>query len=295
MADLAPEEDIRKARNRTPQERKAGTAGHAPTRSGERRPVPFRGGAFRHEPQWLAGPAVFLTLVALWEAGSRSGVISPIALPAPSEAIAALADLVRTGMLWRHLEASLSRLLIGWSLGTVLGVALGLAIGLFSAVRAGISPLVSALFPIPKIALLPLFVVWFGIGEGSKVATIVFGTFFPTVVATYGGVDNVDRNLVRMGQSFGLTRASMVGKIILPGALPAILSGARISASIAIILLVAAEMIGAEYGVGAYILTAGALFALDQLIAGVTLLSLIGLTVAWAIGRAERTFLDWRA
>jgi len=260
-----------------------------------RRPVPYRGGGFRHEPRWLAGPAVFLVLLALWETGSRTGVISPIALPAPSEAIGALADLVETGMLWKHLQASLSRLVIGWSVGTVLGVGLGLAIGLFSVVRAGLSPLVSALFPIPKIALLPLFVVWFGIGEGSKVATIVFGTFFPTVVSTYGGVDNVDRNLVRMGQSFGLTWLSMVRKIILPGALPAILSGARISASIAIILLVAAEMIGAEFGVGAYILMAGSLFALDQLIAGVTLLSLIGLTVAWAIGRAERHFLDWRA
>ena len=76
----------------------------------------------------------------------------------------------------------------------------GLAIGLFSVARAGLSPIVSALFPIPKIALLPLFIVWFGIGEGSKVATILFGVFFPTVIATYGGVDNVARNLIRMGQ-----------------------------------------------------------------------------------------------
>ena len=146
----------------------------------------------------------------------------------------------------------------------------------------------------PKIALLPLFVVWFGIGEGSKVATILFGTFFPTVIATYGGVDNVDRNLIRMGQSFGLSSLSIVRKIIVPGALPAILSGFRISASIAIVLLVAAEMIGAQYGIGAYILTAGALFATDQLIAGVAILAVIGLVISWLIGRAERYFLNWR-
>jgi NitT/TauT family transport system permease protein len=155
-------------------------------------------------------------------------------------------------------------------------------------------PLVSALFPIPKIALLPLFVVWFGIGEGSKVATILFGTFFPTVIATYSGIDSVDRNLIRMGQSFELTWLSIVRKIIIPGALPAILSGFRISAAIAIVLLVAAEMIGAQYGIGAYILTAGAEFAIDKLIAGVALLSVIGLAIAWLIGRAERYFLDWR-
>jgi NitT/TauT family transport system permease protein len=173
-------------------------------------------------------------------------------------------------------------------------VYLGLAIGLFSIVRAGLSPVVSALFPIPKIALLPLFIVWFGIGEGSKVATILFGTFFPTVIATYGGVDNVDRGLIRMGQSFGLSWLSIVRKIIIPGALPAILSGFRISASIAIVLLVAAEMIGAQHGIGAYILMAGAIFATDQLIAGVAMLSVLGLTIGWLIGRAEKYFLNWR-
>ena len=160
--------------------------------------------------------------------------------------------------------------------------------------RAGFRPVVSALFPIPKIALLPLFIIWFGIGEESKVATIAFGVFFPTVISTYGGGDGVDRGLIRMGQSFNLKWASIVFKIMLPGSLPAILSGFRISAAIAIILLVAAEMIGAEYGVGAWILRAGNLMATDQLIAGVFLLAVTGLCVAWLIGRAEKYFLRWR-
>lgn len=272
----------------------AGVGAVAPAPSTAPRPVPFRGGGFRHRPMALVAPVLFAVLLALWEAGSRTGVISNIALPAPSEALAALGDLIETGKLWTHLGASLYRLTLGWAAGTLLGVAAGLLIGLFSVTRAGLQPLVSALFPIPKIALLPLFVVWFGIGEGSKVATILFGTFFPTVVATYGGVDSVDRGLIRMGQSFGLSWWSIVRKIILPGAMPAILSGARISASIGIILLVAAEMIGAENGIGAYILMAGALFALDQLIAGVAMLSVLGLTVGWLIGRAEKRFLRWR-
>ena len=258
------------------------------------REVPFRGGGFRHRPLGLIGPLVFIVLIVLWELGSRYGYISNIALPAPSQAFTAFMDLVHSGMLWKHLGASLTRLVVGWTLGTILGVAVGLAIGLFSLARAGLLPLVSALFPIPKIALLPLFIIWFGIGEGSKVATILFGTFFPTVIATIGGVDNVDRNLIRMGQSFGISWLSIVRKIIVPGALPAILSGFRISASIAIVLLVAAEMIGAEFGIGAYILMAGALFATDQLIAGVAMLSILGLTISWLIGRAERYFLDWR-
>jgi len=256
--------------------------------------VPFRGGGFRHRRIVGVAPLVFVLIIALWEAGSSTGVISNIALPAPSQAFAAFMDLVRTGLLWKHLGISLYRLVIGWTLGSVLGIAVGSMIGLLSLARAGLLPLVSALFPIPKIALLPLFVVWFGIGEGSKVATILFGTFFPMVIATSGGIDNVDRNLIRMGQSFGLSWVSIVRKIILPGALPAILSGIRISASIAIVLLVAAEMIGAEYGIGAYILMAGALFATDKLIAGVAILSVLGLAIGWLIGRAERYFLRWR-
>ena len=264
-------------------------------RPASRHVVPFRGGGFGKRPIALVGILVFMALLALWEVGSSTGFISPISLPSPSEVMGAFSDLVETGMLWKHLSASLFRLVVGWSVGTFCGVLVGLAIGLFPLARASLAPLVSAAFPIPKIALLPLFIVWFGIGEGSKVATIVFGTFFPTVIATYGGVDGVDRTLIRMGQSFGLPWRSIVWKIVLPGALPAVLSGARISASIAIILLVAAEMIGAEFGLGAYILMAGSLYALDQLIAGVAMLSVIGLCVAWLIGRAEKHFLDYRS
>ncbi|AEV37021.1 aliphatic sulfonates transport permease protein SsuC [Pseudovibrio sp. FO-BEG1] len=259
-----------------------------------RRKVPFRGGGFKPRPIRFVAPFVFLALVLFWEFGSRTGLISNLVLPAPSEAFQAFMDLYNSGLLWKHVSTSLYRLVFGWSIGTALGILVGLLIGLFSLARASLLPLTSAFFPIPKIALLPLFIIWFGIGEGSKVATILFGTFFPTVIATYGGVDNVERGLIRMGQSFGMSWLSIVRKIILPGALPAILSGARISASIAIILLVAAEMIGAEYGIGAYVLMAGSLFATDQLIVGVAMLSVLGLCVSWLIGKAEKALLSWR-
>ena len=259
-------------------------------------PVPYRGGGFapRSLSPWLA-PLLFVVILALWEMGSRTGAISAIVLPAPSEAIGALGDLVTSGLIWKHLGASLTRLGVGWSLGTAFGIALGLLIGLFSLARTALVPFVSALFPIPKIALLPLFVVWFGIGEESKIATIFFGTFFPTVIATYGGVASVDRSLIRMGQSFDLSWTSIVRKIVLPGAWPAILSGMRISVSIGIILLVAAEMIGAEFGIGAYILLAGAIYATDQLIAGVAMLSALGLSAGWLLGQVEKRTLRWRS
>ena len=226
--------------------------------------------------------------------GTQTGWISALTLPKPSDVLATFGELYNSGRLFDHLAPSLTRLVMGSLIGVSLGIAVGTMIGLFSLVRAGLVPLVAAIFPIPKIALLPLFVIWFGIGEGSKYALIAFGTFTPTVVATYGAVDNVDRTLIRMGQSFGLSWASIVRKIVLPGAMPGILSGLRISLAIAIILLVAAEMLGAEYGIGAYILEAGSLYDLERLFAGVVILSLLGVIVSAGIGLLERRLLRWR-
>lgn len=259
------------------------------------RPVTFRGGGFRPVAKRWAGLAVFVVLLALIECGTRSGWIGNLTLPVPSDVAMTLVDLARSGKLWVHLGPSLTRLVVGSLLGVTTGIGVGVMIGLFSYVRAGLIPLVAAMFPIPKIALLPLFVIWFGIDEGSKYALIALGTFTPTVVSTYGAVDNVDRTLVRMGQSFGLGWASIVRKIVLPGALPGILSGLRVSLAIGIILLVAAEMLGAQYGIGAYVLQAGSLYDLERLFAGVVILSVLGVLTSWVIGLAERRLLRWRS
>lgn len=258
------------------------------------RAVDFRGGGFAPTPVRGMAIAVFIVLIALAEIGTRTGIISNLTLPRPSAVLETFLQLWRTGLLWQHLLPSLQRLFVGATLGITAGISIGVCIGLFSHVRAGLVPLVAALFPIPKIALLPLFVIWFGIDETSKYALIAFGTFTPTVVATYGAVDNVDRSLIRMGQSFGLSWWSIVRKIVLPGAFPAILSGLRVSISIAIILLVAAEMLGAQFGVGAYILEAGSLYDLEKLFTGVAILSMMGLIVNFVIGQIERRFLNWR-
>ena len=259
-----------------------------------RRAVPFRGGGFGRKPFLWAGPLLFAALFVLWETGSRTGFISPIALPAPSEALGAFADLIETGMLWQHLQASLTRLVVGWTVGTFCGIAVGLAIGLFPLARAGLVPLVSALFRSPRSRSCRSSSSGSASARAPRSPLSCSAPSSPPSSPPMAGSTGWTRTLIRMGQSFGLPWRSIVRKIILPGALPAILSGARISASIAIILLVAAEMIGAEYGIGAYILMAGSLFALDQLIAGVAMLSVIGLLVAWLIGRVERRLLDYR-
>jgi ABC-type nitrate/sulfonate/bicarbonate transport system permease component len=260
----------------------------------ERQPVPFRGGGFNPVPRRLLPWIVFLVLIALWQAASSAGLLPQLFMPSPASVLRALVDLWVNGTLVENVGASLQRLIPGWLIGTGAGLAAGLAMGIFSAARAASLPIVSALFPIPKIALLPLLILWFGIGEPSKIATIALGVFFPTVISAYSACDSVPRNLIRMGQSFGLPGTDIVAKILLPGAMPGILAGFRISASVALLLLVAAEMIGAQYGIGAFVLAAGNLMQTDQLLAGVVMLSVLGLLISWGLGMIERSALRWR-
>ena len=258
------------------------------------KPVPFVGKGFQQESRQWIGYLVFVIIIFLVELGTTSGVISSLTLPKPSDVLETMIELYHSGLLLKHLVPSISRLILGSFIGISLGITIGTLIGLFSYIRSGLVPVIAAIFPIPKIALLPLFVIWFGIGEGSKYALIALGSFTPTVVATYGAVDNVDRTLIRMGQSFGLSWTSIVRKIVLPGAMPGILSGLRISLAISIILLVAAEMLGAEFGIGAYILEAGSLYDLERLFTGVAILSALGVTVSVLIGMLEQKVLKWR-
>jgi ABC-type nitrate/sulfonate/bicarbonate transport system permease component len=258
------------------------------------RAIAFRGGGFTPRPRLHAAWVAFALALLLWQGVLWAGWVSPVFLPSPMSVVAALINLAVSGELWRHLSISLWRIGAGWALGTVAGLALGLAMGLYSLARSVGLPFVSALFPIPKIALLPLLILWLGIGEPAKVATIALGVFFPTVIATFSGVDAVPRGLIRMAQSFDMPAHGIIAKIVLPGALPGILAGFRISASTALLLVVAAEMIGAERGIGAFVLAAGNLMQTDQLMAGVAVLSLLGLLIGGGLSLLERRLLRWR-
>jgi len=262
--------------------------------TGPQTAVAFRGAGFVNDTRRWAPWLAFALIIAAWETASQLGWLPALFMPAPSEVVRALHSLLLDGKLLAHVGASLQRILSGWILGSLAGVMVGFLMGIFVIVRSIGLPVVSALFPIPKIALLPLFILWFGIGEPSKIATIGLGVFFPTVVAAFSAVDNVPRNLIRMAQSFGLSTPAIVAKVILPGAMPGILAGFRITSSIALMLVVAAEMIGAQIGIGAFVLAAGNLMQIDQLIAGVVLLSLLGLTISWLLSLAEQILLRWR-
>jgi NitT/TauT family transport system permease protein len=258
------------------------------------RKVAFRGGGFLPQTSRYAGWAALALAIGLWQLAGSLALVNPVFLPTPLAIMRALLQLALSGALWQHLAYSVLRIGMGWLLGTVAGIAVGFAIGLSTLARAVGITFISALFPIPKIALLPLLILWLGIGEEPKIATIALGVFFSTAISVYSGVDAVPRNLIRMAQSFNVPFSAIIRRVIWPGALPSILAGFRITASVALLLVVSAEMIGAEYGIGAFVLQAGNLMQTDQLLAGVVILSLFGLAVGRLINALETRLLHWR-
>src|ERR1700732_5156457 len=203
--------------------------------STEPRPVTFRGAGFAPKAGRYSGWIALVLVIGLWQVAGSAGWVNPLFLPTPVSIARAIWRLAISGALWHHLSYSIMRIGTGWILGTIAGVIVGFAIGLSSLARGVGITFISALFPIPKIALLPLFILWLGIGEEPKIATIALGVFFSTAISVYSGVDNVPRNLIRMAQSFNVPFPTIVRKVIWPGALPSILAGFRITASVALL------------------------------------------------------------
>src|SRR3954470_17403529 len=276
-------------------ERSRDAAGAPPDEHQDKsRAVAFRGGGFTPKAGRASGWIGLLLVIALWQLAGSAGWVNPLFLPPPWAIARAIYQLAISGALWHHVSVSVMRIGTGWMLGTFAGVIVGFAIGLSTLARSVGTTFISALFPIPKIALLPLLILWLGIGEEPKIATIALGVFFSTAISVYSGVDAVPRNLIRMAQSFNVPFATIVRKVVWPGALPAILAGFRITSSVALLLVVSAEMIGAQYGIGAFVLQAGNLMQTDQLLAGVVILSVFGLAVGKVINLLETRLLHWR-
>ena len=248
----------------------------------------------RPEPRALRGGAL-VGVRLLGEALARLGWVPVLFLPSPLGVLREGADMIVSGELAVHIGASLERLVLGFAIGGGLGMVVGIAVGSFAAAEAIGAPLIAATFPIPKIALLPLLILWLGLGEPSKVAVIALGVFFPMAINTFAGVRQADPLLVRAAVAFGARRWSVIRKVILPSALPMIFAGLRLGAGTALLLLVAAEMIAVESGIGFLILHAGNIMATTKLMVGIVVLSLLGVLSHWGLGRLERAAIPWRA
>lgn len=233
-------------------------------------------------------------LIIIWEIIARLGLVSPLFLPAPSAILTNGWDMLINGEIVDNLLASLYRIVIGYALGATFGILIGLLLGFSRWADAIGTPVVYSIYPIPKIALLPLFILWLGIGELSKVTIIALGVFFPVVINTYSGVKNVDQMLIKAAVTFGSNYVNVIRKVILPGSLPMIFAGLKLAAGTSLLLLVAAEMIAAQQGIGSMVLHYGNLMITSKLMVGVLILSLLGLTFNRTLQWIEKKLLPWK-
>jgi sulfonate transport system permease protein len=240
--------------------------------------------------RWLS-PVI---LLLLWELGSRSGLIPERTLAAPSTVIGTLVQMTVTGELPSNLLVSFARAGVGLAIGIMLGVALGLGAGLSRLGELAIDPLMQIKRTIPVVALTPLFIVWFGIGETPKIALIAFATVFPVYLNLYSGIRGVDLRLLDAAKSFGLSRWEQVWHVVLPAALPSLLVGLRYALSISIIVLVIAEQINASAGLGYLINNARDFMRTDIIVVCLMVYAMLGLGADWIVRAVEAHALIWR-
>jgi NitT/TauT family transport system permease protein len=214
--------------------------------------------------------------------------------PAPSEGFQAAGVMLKTGELWAHLSVSLARIGIGFAIGAVTGILVGLAMGLFGPVRALIQPLVDATFPIPKIAILPLFIMIFGIGEESKYAIIAVAVVYLVLINTMAGVRNIDSIYLDVCRNYHASKMMMFTDVALPGALPMILTGLKLGMGVALLILVSAEFVGAKSGIGYLIWNSWQTFQVEKMYVGLIVVALLGFIAASLLNGLERLLVPWK-
>jgi len=247
----------------------------------------------------LVSVLAVLALFAAWELATDLFSISPMTLPSPRLIAKSLQTMLVDGYsgrtLWEHIVASLLRTLTGLLAGVGLGVPIGLLMGYSRFVNAALMPGFGFIRPIPPIAFIPLVILWFGIGELSKILLIFVASFNYTVLASAAGMRSVPEQLVRAGTNLGLTRWQLFTSVMLPAAMPHIFTGIKISIAVSWAVVVAAELIAAQAGLGYIIADAGTFFRTPEVLIGVFIIGAIGLLFEIAITAVERRVLHWQS
>ena len=239
----------------------------------------------------ILGPVLVLLI---WEGMSRAEVINPIFFPPPSSLEETARELIRSGQLWDDTRISLTRILIGFVVATVPGVALGLLMGLWWPLRALLGPIAAALFAVPKIAILPLVILVFGLDEDSKVAMVAISVFFLVVINTTAAVMAVDRAYFDVARNAGAPWWKQITTVALPGALPAIFSGLRLAMGFSLLVIVGTEMLAAGNGIGYMIWNSYERFSFETMYIGLIVTALLGWLLSLVMDGIERIVMPWR-
>jgi NitT/TauT family transport system permease protein len=239
----------------------------------------------------------FLSIIlflALWETASRLRLVNPVFLPPFTKVVATLWKLTLNGDLAKHFLISAQRALIGFCLGVGVGVPLGITIGWFRRFEYFIDPLINLFRNLSVLSLLPVFMLIFGIGEFSKIALIFWGVLWTLLMNTIAGVQGVDAQLVKAARGMATPKHLLFAKVILPGALPSIATGIRISASTSVLILIAAEMMGARKGLGFAIHYYEGQIRIPEMYAMIVVMAVLGIIINYALIVSEKRLFQWR-
>jgi len=239
-----------------------------------------------------------LVLLAVWWAVAAQQWVSPLFLPPPAQVLTKLISIAgpqgfMDATLWQHLAASLGRILVALLAAVIIGIPVGIAMGLNPTVRGILDPLIELYRPVPPLAYLPLMVIWFGIGETSKILLIYLAIFAPVAMSALAGVKSAQQVRIRAAQSLGASRAQVLWFVILPGALPEILTGLRIGLGVGWSTLVAAELIAATRGLGFMVQSAGEFLATDVVLAGIAVIAVIAFSLELGLRALQRRLTPW--
>ncbi|MFF4730626.1 ABC transporter permease [Streptomyces mirabilis] len=245
-------------------------------------------------PRWLRRTSGPLLLLALWQLLSSTGVLTSDILASPGTIARVGGNLVADGSLPNAMGVSLQRVAVGLLLGTLVGTGLALVSGLFRVGEDLVDASVQMLRTVPFVGLIPLFIIWFGIGEAPKIAIITLGVSFPLYLNVYAGIRGVDSQLIEAGESLGLSRWGLVRHVVLPGALPGAMTGLRYSLGIAWLALVFAEQINADAGIGFLMVQARDFLRTDVIVVCLIVYAFLGLLADFVVRSLERLLLRWR-
>ena len=238
-----------------------------------------------------------LAFVAAWQLYVELRNIPPIYLPSPSAIASALAEMIVDGSLAFNLGATLLRIFAGFVIAAVSGVLLGGVMGMSRLTARVLDPWIAALYPLPKISLIPLLIIWLGTGETYKIVISSITAFFPVVMSTYAGVRQVDRGLIKAARDLGANRRQIQLKVVIPAAIPAIFSGLHLGMGVTIILVVAAEMIGgsSQSGIGYLLIHDGQIMQTEKVFASLVVLAVVGAVVIKLQQWIDRRVAPWAA
>ena len=239
-----------------------------------------------------------LTIVAVvvaWEALVRLRGIAPIYLPAPSSVFVYLSRMIADGSMPYHLGITLLRIFVGFALAAVFGIALGVLMGMSRTIARVADVWIAALYPLPKISLIPLLIIWVGTGEAYKIVISAVSAFFPIVISTYSGIRQTDRGLIKAAKDLGANARQIQLKVVIPGAIPSIFAGLHLGMGIAIILVVAAEMIGgsSQGGMGWLLISSGQVMETEKVFASLIVLAVVGAVVIKLQQWIDRKVAPW--